>query len=91
MDQLLFVMMRSVHVFLSALMLLLFLRVLIGFFSEEESGFLVFCSIVTEPVVYPIRLALSHIPGIEDSPIDFSFMATYLVLILVQSALPVSF
>ena len=91
MDQLLYVMMRSVYLFIGALMFLLFLRVIIGFFSEEESGFLIFCSVVTEPVVYPIRLVLSRIPGIENSPIDFSFMATYLVLILVQSALPVSF
>lgn len=91
MDQLLFISMRSVQLFISALMMLLFLRVIINFISDEESGFYVFCCIVTEPIVHPVRVLLSHIPGIEDSPIDFSFMATYLVLILVQYALPVSF
>ena len=91
MDQMIYVAIRSVDVFISALMILIFLRVIIGFFSEESSPLLIFCSVVTEPVVYPVRALLSKIPGIEDSPIDFSFMATYLILILVQSALPVSF
>ncbi len=91
MDQLLFVFMKSVSVFISALSLLLFARVVLSFFTDEESGLLVFCTVVTEPIVYPVRLALSHIPGMDDSPIDFSFMATYLILMIVQSALPVSF
>ena len=91
MDQLLYVTMKSVSVFLSAMSILLFLRVLLGFFSDEESGFLVFCAVVTEPIVAPVRKLLSLIPGMDDSPIDFSFMATYLVLIIVQAALPFSF
>lgn len=90
-DQLVFILMSSVQAFISALMFLLFLRTIIGFFSEEETGFYVFCCVVTEPVVHPVRLLLARIPGLEDSPIDFSFMATYLVLLLVQSALPFSF
>ncbi len=91
MDQLLFIIVGTVQVFISALMMLLFLRVLLGFFADEESKLHVFCAIVTEPVVYPVRALLSRIPALETFPIDITYMATYLILILVQSALPVSF
>lgn len=79
---------RSVVFFLDALMLLLLARVLISFFSDEESPFYNFCCIITEPVVAPVRALLARIPVLEDSPIDFSFMATSLIVLIVQSALP---
>lgn len=91
MDQMLYVVVATVQTFISFLMMLLFLRALLGFFAEEDSKLLVFSSIVTEPVVAPVRTLLSKIPALEDSPIDFSFMATYLILIIVRYALPVSF
>jgi len=90
-NQLLLILINSVHVFLSALTLLLFLRVLLSFFASEESKLHIFCAVVTEPVVYPVRALLSHIPALENFPIDMTYMATYLILIIVQSALPVSF
>lgn len=72
-------------------MMLLFLRVLLGFFASEDSKLHIFCAIVTEPVVYPVRVLLSRIPALEGFPIDMTYMATYLILIIIQSALPVSF
>lgn len=72
-------------------MFLIFLRVILGFFADEESKLYIFCCVVTEPVVHPVRVLLSHIPALDEFPIDVTYMATYLVLILIQSALPVSF
>ena len=72
------------------MMLFLFARVLLSFFFDEEMPLNVFCCVVTEPVVYPVRVLLSHIPALEDFPIDVSFMATYFILMLVQAALPLS-
>jgi uncharacterized protein YggT (Ycf19 family) len=69
-------------------MLLLLARVLLNFFADEESKVLSFCYAITEPVVSPVRGLLSHIPVLADSPIDFSFMATCLLITIVQSALP---
>lgn len=82
---------QSVYLFLGALMWLLVARVLLGFFAdgEEPSPALTFCTVVTEPVVYPVRNFLSRIPALQESPIDFTFMATSLILILVRLALPV--
>mgnify|MGYP003310797469 CR=1 FL=1 len=92
MNLILAIMIQSVHLFISALMLLLTVRVLMSFFgADEESRFYLLCCAVTEPVVSPIRRLLSLVPFFAESPIDFSFMATCLILILVQNALPVSF
>ena len=70
-------------------MLLLLVRVLMSFFTDEESRFYNFCYVVTEPVVAPVRNLLSLVPVLADSPIDFSYMATSLIVIIVQSALPI--
>ncbi len=89
MDQLFYVVSATVYHFLSAMTWLLLARVLLGFFMDEESPLLVFCCVVTEPIVSPVRGLLARIPALEGSPIDFSFMATCLLIIIVQSALPV--
>lgn len=89
MDRLFFIVSRSVYFFLDALMLLLLARVLMSFFTDEESRFYNFCYAITEPVVAPVRNLLSLVPALEDSPIDFSYMATSLIVILVQHALPI--
>ncbi len=91
MDQLLYITVATVHTFISIMVLLLLVRAVLSFFASEESRLLIFSCIVTEPVIYPVRVLLSHIPALEDFPIDISFMVTYLILILVQSALPVPF
>jgi len=87
-DELFFILSRTVYHFLSAITWLLLGRALLGMFADEDSKFFVFCCVVTEPVVAPVRGLLSRISALEDSPIDFSFMATCFIIILIQSALP---
>ena len=88
MEYLFYLVSRSVMFFLDALMFLLLARVLLSFFLDEESRVLNFCSVITEPIVSPVRVLLSHIPALEDSPIDFSYMATSLIIMTIQIALP---
>ncbi len=91
MDQLLYITVATVHAFFSIMIFLLLVRAILGFFADESSKFLIFSCIVTEPIIYPVRVLLSRIPALDDLPIDISFMVTYLILILVQAALPVAF
>ncbi len=51
---------------------------------------MVFCVAVTEPIVSPVRNIISRVESLEDFPIDLSYMATYLILIFIKSALPYS-
>lgn len=90
MEELFFFVSQTVNAFLSIFMLLLLARAIVGFFAGEdgESGLLLFLFAVTEPVVSPVRRMLARIPLLEESPIDFSFMATYLIIMIVQTALP---
>ena len=53
-------------------------------FGSEESRLMVVCYAVSEPVVAPVRNMLDRVPGIRDMGIDFSFMATYLLLEIVR-------
>ena len=62
-------------------------RSLLSLFASEESKVYMFCYAVTEPVVAPVRTLLGKIPALEDSPIDFSFMATYLLLVICRVVL----
>ncbi len=91
MDQLLYILVATVNAFITVMTFLLLVRAILSLFASEESRLLIFAFVVTEPIIYPIRLLLSHIPALEDLPIDISFMVTYIILILVQSALPVAF
>lgn len=89
MEELFYLVSHTVQFFLSALSWLLLGRALLSFFANEESPIFAFCCIVTEPVVAPVRGLLSKVPVFAESPIDFSFMATCLLIILVQYALPI--
>ncbi len=89
MEELFFIVSQSVNAFLSLFVFLLLARVLWGFFSEEEeSRVYFFLYAITEPVVSPVRNLLARIPFFQESPIDFSFMATCLLISIVLTALP---
>jgi len=83
-----FIISRTVMFFLDTIMFLLLARVLMSFFFDEETPFYNFCCVVTEPVVSPVRALLARIPALEDSPIDFSYVATSFIVLIIQSALP---
>ena len=70
----------TVLVFLNLLGYAILARVICSLFASEESKFYQFCYVLTEPFVAPVRNLLGRIPAMADSPIDFSYMATYLLL-----------
>ena len=60
------------------------IRALLSIFGSEESKLLMVCYAISEPVVAPVRVLMDRIPGIRDIGIDFSFMGTYLILMIVR-------
>lgn len=78
----------TVAVFVTALSYMILARVLLQFFVSEESVALEFCYAVTEPVVSPVRNALARIDSLADSPMDFSFLATFMLLTIIRMMLP---
>ena len=78
----------SVQLFLSFLMLAMFLRAILSWFMDPESPVLGFFIIVTEPFILPFRFLLAKLNLLQESPIDFSSLIAYLVIMLISSALP---
>jgi len=74
--------------FVTALSYLILARVLIQLFSSDESKAYEFCFAVTEPVVSPVRNALSKIDALSESPLDFSYIATFMLLSITRLMLP---
>jgi uncharacterized protein YggT (Ycf19 family) len=60
------------------------IRAILSIFGSEESRLLVICYAISEPVVAPVRSLMDRIPGVREVGIDFSFMATYLLLEIVR-------
>ena len=80
---------RTVNLLLSAVSLAMLLRMLLSFFVfDEDSRLLNFLAIVTEPFIAPVRALLVRFNIGQDSPIDWSFSLTYLLIAIAQMFLP---
>lgn len=77
----------SVLLFMEVIGYAMLIRALLSIFGSEESRLLVICYAISEPVVAPVRSLMDRIPGMRDIGIDFSFMGTYLILMIVRIVL----
>ena len=63
------------------------LRAVLSWFSvSEDNPVLGIVSMVTEPVVAPVRALFERYDWFQDAPIDVSFFAAYLLVAIVQMA-----
>ena len=80
---------RTVNLLLSAVSLAMLLRMLLSFFVfDEDSRLLNFLAVITEPFIAPVRALLVRFNIGQDSPIDWSFSLTYLLIAIAQMFLP---
>ena len=78
-----------VSVILDAVSLCMILRMVISIFMQDESGKIgAFLALVTEPFIIPIRFILAKLNILQDTPIDWSFTISYLVIIMIRFMLP---
>ena len=65
-------------------------RMIMSFFpSLEGSRVGAFVAIVTEPFIIPVRAVLYRLNIGQDSPIDWAFSLTYILIYIVRLFLPV--
>ena len=63
----------------------MFARAILSWFDRTgESRISMFLYAVTEPVIYPVRRLFERMHWFEGLPIDLSFTATWLLLIVIQ-------
>lgn len=81
---------RCISLLLHAVSLAMLLRIFLPFFTDpEESSLYMFLSVITEPFIAPVRFFMVKFNLLQDSPIDWSFTITYLLIGIIQAFLPV--
>ena len=58
------------------------------FLDVENSKFFLFITLITEPFIIPVRALLIRFNWLQNSPIDWSFTITYIILMFVRLMLP---
>ncbi len=81
---------RTVSIVLELVSLSMMLRMLLPFFMDvEESRFYNLTYCISEPFVAPVRMIMVKMNIGQDSPIDWAFFATYIILWVLDMFLPV--
>ena len=84
-----YVVTKLVSVFLGAEQLLMMFRAVLSWLPvDEDSDISNFLFAMTEPVIYPVRMLLDRFEGLDELPIDLSFIISFMLLSLVQMLLP---
>ena len=89
MDIFLFILAKTVSVFLGLVSLSMMARVIIPFFFDaEDNSVYVLACVISEPFITPVRAVLAAFNIGQDSPIDWAFFLAYLILSFLRSAFP---
>ena len=81
---------KCISLLLSAVSICMLVRMIMSFFpSLEGSRVGAFVAIVTEPFIIPVRAVLYRLNIGQDSPIDWAFSLTYILIYIVRLSLPV--
>ena len=63
----------------------MFLRAILSWFIMDGGGKLVdFLYAITEPFIAPVRAFLEKMNWLQGTPIDFSFMITFMIISIVS-------
>ena len=89
MTVLVYVFCQVVRCFVTALQFAMIIRAVFSWFMPDDSHPLMkFLLSVTEPVIFPVRVILDRFESLQRIPIDISFFVTYILLSLIQMAVP---
>ena len=80
-----------VHAFLGVLQFLMLIRAVMSWFpiDGEESHFSVFVHMITEPAILPVRWVFDRFGNFDELPLDIPFFVTVILLMMLQTMLPV--
>lgn len=84
MQELLYILVSVIRITLGLLKWLMLARLLLSFFPlDDENAILRFVYAVTEPLIFPVRNILERFDFFANSPIDFSAILSYYILVIV--------
>ena len=89
MEAVVYIFAKTIATILGLVSLAMMVRMFLPIFTEpEDNKLFALCCLISEPFIVPIRFLMVKLNIGQDSPIDWAFFATYLVLWLLRSILP---
>ena len=89
MEYALYILVKLVHIMLSAVQFCMLLRAILSWLPfDDDSPLVRFTDAVTEPLIYPVRRLLERSETVQMLPIDLSFFITFILLSIIQGLLP---
>lgn len=73
---------------LEVLSLAMAVRALMSWFVDDDNALYQMLVYITEPVIIPFRMLLSHFEWARTCPIDVAYLVMIIVIMLISSALP---
>lgn len=89
MVEIFYILAKTVAISLELVSIGMIVRMLIPFFLDpNESRLYAIAFFLTEPFIIPVRAAMVRLNIGQDSPIDWAFTITYIIIWLLGSLLP---
>lgn len=89
MEEIFLILAKTVELYVAIVVLAMVVRMIMPLiFDVESNRIFMMCCIITEPVIMPVRFILMKLNIGQNSPIDWSFFATYMILWLIRTMLP---
>ena len=79
-----YVLVQFVLYAINVITLAMCIRAVISWFYDGDGWFIRLLYFITEPVIMPVRLLLVKMNWLQNTPLDFSYILTYLILFIVQ-------
>ena len=90
METIFYILAKTVQLYLSVASYAMLARVVIQFFvSVEESKLYVLLCYISEPVILPFRIVMAKLNIGQNSPVDWSFFVTSILVVLLMNLLPI--
>ena len=92
MDTVVYLLRQTLYVALDVLLFAFLARMIVSLFDMEGNSKIgQFLFVITEPLVIPLRLLFAKLHWFEGTPLDFAYLFTSLLLMLLQTLLTVGF
>ncbi len=90
METILYIFAKCIQILLDFTTFCMMIRALLPIFVDvEENRLYTFALVMTEPFIIPVRFLFYKFNIGQDSPIDWAFFATYIILSVATMLLPI--
>lgn len=89
MQEIFFIFAKTVSIVIDVVSIAMLVQVILQFFVDTtQNRIYILACFITEPFIAPVRLIMARLNILQDSPIDWAFFVTSVLLALIGSILP---